>query len=166
MAEKVKRTNPFTPWPHVVKGQTDFDKTYKSIEILDKVVKVGEGDEDFIIEKYVKVTERPIQEVIDADKDSVGVDNILRQVLRSGDMDLLPVDKGECNVDLVGAPESLMDVKQLGQDAEASFGKLPKELTNDLDMTAFVNGMSQEKFDAFIKAVEERNKKEVKKDGE
>ena len=167
MAEKVKKLNsPFAPNGEEHPGQDGWDTTYKTIEIVDTVEKVGEGDKDFVIVKKVLVTETPIQEVIDADKDSVGVENIIKQVMRTGDTSLLPVDKGDCKVDLVGAPESLMELKQMGVDAEKAFKGLDPELTKGMDMAAFVNNMNQEQFDAFIAAVQARvsGKKEEVKD--
>lgn len=145
----------------VWEGQKDFDTTYKSIKIVDYAVKVGEGDEDYVIKQKVIEEETPIQKVIDADKESVGVYNIIQQVLRTGDESLLPTDNGKCDIDLVGAPENLMEVKNLGLQAEQSFNKLPFELTKGMDMKAFVQNMNQEQFDAFIKAVADRSSGKV-----
>lgn len=148
-------------------GQGHFDQDYISIEIVDKVVKVGEGENDFIVTKAVIETKKPIKEVVSVDKDQVGVYNIIKQVMRTGDTSLLPVDKGDCHVDFVGAPENLMEVKALGEKAERSFKALPKELTGSMDMKAFIEGMSQEKFNEFVKAIADRQaQKEGKKDGE
>lgn len=137
-------------------GQKDFDTDYKSITIVDKVVKTGEGDEDYIIQKVVIEDKKPIQEVIDADANSVGVYNIMKMFAQTGDESLLPRDRGDCNVDIVGAPENLMELKQMGQDAEKKFAQLDPELTKGMDMAAFVNNLTQEQFDAFIKAATDR----------
>ena len=172
MAEKIvnkegvviKRTNPFKPYKHKVVGLTGFEQDYETIKIVDVVKKTGEGEQDYVIQKKVLVEKTNIQDVIDQDKDSVGVENIIKQVLRTGDTSLLPVDDGKCNIDLVGAPENLMEVKQLGVDAEKAFKGLPAELVDGMDMTSFVNSMSQEKFDQFIKAVAARNEKAAEKE--
>lgn len=165
--EKNKVINsPFAPNGVVWEGQKDFDTEYVSIEIRDRVVKTGEGENDYIIEKHVVETRTPIQEVIDADAQSVGVNNIIKQVLRTGDTSLLPVDTGNCNVDMVGAPENLMELKALGVQAEQKFNALPNEVTEGRDMVSFVENMSQEKFDSLMKAISDRAnaQKEVKKD--
>lgn len=154
--KKIKRINPFQPVAEAYPGQKDFDEYYEDIKIIDSVKKVGDGEDDYIIVKKVVKSKRKIQDVIDADKDSVGVENIIKQVLRTGDTSLLPVDTGNCNVDLVGVPENLMELKQTAVDAEKAFKELPPELTDGLDMASFVNNMSQEKFDAFIKAMKDR----------
>lgn len=165
MAEKQKRIKGFSSNGvcHVTK---DFDQEYKSISIVDKVTKIGDGDHDFIIEKEVVEEYRPIQEVVDVDKDSVGVYNIIKQVMRTGDTSLLPADDGKCNVDFVGAPESLMEVHQMGVDAVKAFDGLPSELKGEMDMQSFVNSMTQEQFDAFIKAVADRSSGKVEKKDE
>ena len=159
--KKEPRVKGFSNNGVVWEGQSNFDKTYKSIEIVDKVVKTGEGEHDFIVTKEVLVTETPIEDVVQADADSVGVYNIIKQVMRTGDTSLLPQDKGDCNVDLVGAPENLMEVKALGQNAEKAFASLPKELTKGMDMTAFVESFTQEQFDAFVKAIADRTSQKV-----
>ena len=149
----------------------EFDQEYESIKIVDKVQKVGDGDDDYLIVKQVIVEKKPIQEFIDADAQSVGVYNIIKQVLRTGDTSLLPIDKGDCNVDLVGAPSTLMEVKAMGAQAEQAFNSLPGELTKGMDMKAFVDSLTQEQFDAFIKSVADRQvaankkKEEVNENG-
>lgn len=160
MEKQTKRVKGFSNNGVQWEGQKDFDTTYKSIEIRDRVKKTGEGEHDFIVEKVVIVTETPIQEVVDADAMSVGVDNIIKQVLRTGDTSLLPVDNGKCDVDMTGAPETLMELKQMGIDAEKKFAALPNDLTKGQNMVDFVKNMSQESFDSFIKAVNDRLTKE------
>lgn len=161
-----KPINAFSPNGVEWEGQKDFDTEYKSIKIVDKVVKTGEGEDDYIIEKKVIEEFTPIQEVIDADKESVGVYNIIKQVLRTGDESLLPRDTGECNVDFVGAPENLMELQQMGQQAEQNFNKLPDDLVRDRDMATFVKNMTQEEFDAFVKAVADRSSGKVEENNE
>lgn len=134
----------------------EFEKDYTDIEIVDYVEKTGEGENDFVIKKKVVETKRPIVEVVNADAESVGVYNIIKQVVRSGDTSLLPADDGKCKVDFVGAPENLMELKQMGVDAEKNFASLPDELKGGLDLTAFVNSITQEKFDQFLKAIAAR----------
>jgi hypothetical protein len=164
--EKKTRVKGFSDNGVVWEGQKDFDQTYKSIKIVDYAVKVGEADEDYVIMQKVVEEETPIQEVIDADKESVGVYNIIKQVIRTGDESLLPRDDGKCQVDMVGAPETLMEVKNLGIQAEQNFNNLPGELTNGMDMTAFVQNMTQDQFDAFVKAIADRSSGKENKENE
>lgn len=148
--------------PLAVKGwkcslQTDFDQEYVSIKIVDVAKKVGEGDEDYVIKKKVIREKQPIQEVVDADADSVGVYNIIKMVTKTGDLSLLPRDSGNGLVDTTNAPENLMELKEMGKQAEAAFNGLPQELVKGLDMKSFVETMTQDQFDAFIKAVADRS---------
>lgn len=144
----------------------EFEDYYLSIEIYDKVVKTGEGENDFIVVKDVKYSKTPIQEVVDADKDSVGVDNIIKMVLRTGDTSLLPSDKGNPDVDLVNAPEDLMQLKAMGVEAEKKFAGLDPELTKGMNMADFVKNLTQEQFDAFVKAVADRSSGKVEEKNE
>lgn len=164
--DKKPRVKGFSNNGAVWEGQKDFDQDYISIEIVDYVEKTGEGENDYVINKKVVETRTPIKEVVQADADSVGVYNIIKQVMRTGDTSLLPVDKGDCNVDFVGAPETLMEVKALGQNADKIFDELPKELTKGLDMKAFVDSLTQEQFDSFIKAISDRSTGKVEKENE
>lgn len=164
--KKITLNSPFScnGRSHIREGNWDTD--YKSIEIVDVVKKTGDGESAFVVDKKVLVTLTPIQDVIDADKDNAGVAPILKQYALTGDDSILPVDKGS-NVDLVGAPTSLMEMEALGQKAKAAFNGLPKEMTDGLDMKSFVESMSNEKFNQFIEAVAARQakKQEVKSDG-
>lgn len=161
--QQIKRVKGFSNNGVVWKGQDNFETEYDNIEIRDRVKRTGPGEQDFIVEKFVVHTKTPIQEVVDADANSVGVNNIIKQVLKTGDTSLLPVDTGG-EVDFVGAPETLMELKELGKQAEMKFKGLPEEITEGRDMASFVNNMSQEKFDSLMKAINGRAsaQKEVK----
>lgn len=165
MEKKKLLNSPFSPNGVDHPGQSDWDTDYLSIEIVDKVRKIGDGDEDYVIEKKVIETRTPIKEIVDADKDNVGVYPILKQFAMTGDDSLIPMEKDPSNVDLVGVPGSIMEMKQAGIDAEKAFNGLPSELVNGLDMQSFVESMTQEKFNEFINAVAARqSKSEVKGD--
>lgn len=164
--EKKKLNSPFSPNGVKHPGLSGFEDYYESISIVDVVKKTGEGENDFVITKKVVVEKTPIQEVVDADKDNVGVYSILAQFAKTGDDSLLPYEKEGHNVDLVGAPESLMEMKEKGVAAEKMFASLPKGLRGDLDMNAFVSSFTNEQFDAFIKALVARKEKEGNKENE
>lgn len=154
--EQKKRIKGFSNNGAVWEGQKDFDQTYKRITIVDSVEKIGE-DQYSVVKKVIE-EEEPIADVIQADADSVGVYNIIKQVLRTGDQSLLPVDRGNPFVDAVGAPENLMELKALGQEAEKKFNDLPQDLVKGMDMKSFVENLTQDQFDAFVKAVSEKVK--------
>ena len=170
MEKTIKINSPFIPRPYVDDGIKEFDQDYKSIKILDDVKEVGKDDKGepiYVVGKKVVEELIPIADVIAADAASVMTpEKIMRQFLQTGDASLLPADDGKCQVDLVGAPESLMEVKQFGENAQKKFESLPDELKGEMNMVEFVNSMSQEKFDAFIAAVKARAQKtEPESDG-
>lgn len=166
MEQKKHIKNPFFPNGVRHKGLGGFDQFYKSIKIVDVVKKTGEGEGDYVIKKKVIVEKTPIEEVVQADKDNVGVYSILAQFAKTGDTSLLPMEKEGNSVDLVGAPESLMEMKQAGVDAEAMFAKLPKSLRGDMDMNAFVSSFTNEQFEKFVQAIVARKQKEEVKENE
>lgn len=156
MAQQVKRVKGFSNNGVVWEGQKDFDQDYLSIEIVDYVEKTGEGENDYVIKKKVVETREPIADVVARDADQVGVYNIIKQVIRTGDTSLLPADDGKCHVDLVGAPETLMEVKAMGEDAAAKYAELDPALTKGRSLTEFIQNMSQEEFNSFIDAIKSR----------
>lgn len=164
--KKITLNSPFSPNGVKHPGQGSWDENYESIEIVDVVKKIGDGDDDYVIVKKVNRSYTPIKDVVEADRDNVGVAPILKAFVRTGDESLLPMEKEASTVDLVGAPSSIMEIKQQGVDAEKAFAGLPHDLTQGMDMKAFVEGMSQEKFNQFIQAVAARQakKQEVKTD--
>lgn len=162
---KKKLNSPFCSNGVKHEGQKFTDNYYYDLKLVDKVKKIGDGDDDFIVVKRRVVSKTPIEKVVSVDKDNVGVYPILKQFARTGDESIIPMEKEASTVDLVGCPTSIMEMKQRGVDAEKAFAGLPKSLTQGMDMKAFVEGMSQEKFNEFVKALAERaQKKEVKKD--
>ena len=166
MADKVIDRNPLAVKGWQCSLQTDFEQDYVSMKLVDVAKKVGEGDEDYIIEKKVIYEKEPIQEVVNADADSVGVYNIIKMVTKTGDLSLLPRDTGNPLVDTTQAPENLMELKEMGVKAEKAFKKLPQDLVKGLDMKSFVETMTQDQFDAFVKAVADRSSGKVEKKDE
>lgn len=162
--EQKKRVKGFSNNGVKWSGQTDFDTDYISISIVDVVKKTGEGENDFIIEKKVVEEREPIADVVARDADQVGVYNIIKQVMRTGDTSLLPMDDGKCHVDLVDAPETLMEVKAMGQEASDKFGQLDPSLVKGRTLAEFVQSLTESEFNDFINALKGRHadKSEVK----
>ena len=154
--QQVKRVKGFSNNGVKWEGQKDFDQDYISIEIVDYVEKTGEGENDFVIKKKVVETREPIADVVARDADQVGVYNIIKQVMRTGDTSLLPMDDGKCQVDLVGAPETLMEVKAMGEDAAKKYAGLDPRLTKGRTLAEFVANLSNEELNEFINAVKGR----------
>lgn len=165
MEKTAKKINSPFAGSHRGTAKQEFDTKYEKISIVNAVKKTGTGENDYVVYKKVIREYTPIKEVVSADAESCGVQNIIKQVLLTKDTSILPVDKG-VNADLLNAPENLMELKQRGIDAQQKFESLPQELVNGQSMTSFVENMSQERFNEFAKALADRlakkDKKEVK----
>lgn len=159
--------NYLPPVADCVFDDSDDAKYIISHELKDKVVKTGDGEDDFVIEqKFVETSRVNRQEYIDSFKDDVGVLNILRKVELTGDITLLnervrasvPVDEDgkEKVVDVSGItdPEAVRNGLKNVSDVLA---KMPTDLKE-----AILN-LQGEELDEFLKnygAAPEADKKD------
>lgn len=143
-------------------GQKDFDQTYKSVEIKKRVKKIGDGDEDFIIEDYEVVTETPIQEVLDAQKDDVGIEAFMKPYVLTGEP--LPNVEVDSRVqDFTKFPEDPADAIKVGDNMMKAFYSLDPALRgNAKTPEEFLKSLSEEKFKTWL--MSKFPKKEVKED--
>jgi len=132
-------------------GQKDFDTTYKEVTIKQRVKRVGDGDNDFIIEEYEEVKEVPIREVIDAQVDSVGIEAYMRPYQLAG-VDIPGVEVSDDIQDFSQFPEDPADVIKIGDAMLDNFNKLPADLRGDAKTPEeFLASLTQEKFEAWLK---------------
>lgn len=146
-------------------GQKDFDECYKEVTIKQRVKKIGDGENDFIIEEYEEVKEIPIREVIDAQVDQVGIEAYMRPYQMAG-MDLPGVVVGEDIADFSEMPEDPADVANVGDQMMKNFYSLPEDLRgNAKTPEEFFASFSQEKWDAWLasKVNVEKGKEENEK---
>lgn len=171
MHESLWLCNPFVPKmnfrkPSKACEDTDEHKYIYSRELKDVYEKVGDSKTDFVVSQEVVETSKiNRQEYIDSFKDDVGILNILRKVVQTGDLTLLnervrssvPVgdDGKEQIVDISGIdnPESV----------RSYLGNMNKVLNSmPADVRDAVINMDGEQLKAFL---ENLNKpQEVKKD--
>ena len=105
--------NAFIPKKHNPNLNTiKWDEYYIDRVLKDKVVKTGEGEDDFTIVKVVVEDKRSIKETIDAQADEVGLENILKRYALTGDESILPqsvnANGGEV-FDMTQLPQDLID---------------------------------------------------------
>ena len=147
-------------------GQTDFDTTYKEITIKQRVKKVGEGENDFIIEEYEEVKEFPIQEVIDAQKDEVGIEAYLRPYTIAG-VEPPAVEVSERVQDFTKFPDDSADAIKIGDQMMKEFYKLDPALRgNAKSPEEFLNNLTTERLTNWLKSkvnVEKGDKENGKK---
>lgn len=136
MENKKKLNNPFV-------GRNDgFVSTgndYSCPELsevieVQKVKKTGDGDEDFVVFKELKINKvLNRQEFVNQFKDDVGVLNVLKRVGVSGDQSLLnerPVASG--HMDLTNMPDNIIDAGNMIDRANDLYNKLPDDIKNKL----------------------------------
>ena len=146
-------------------GQKDFDQTYKEVTIKKRVKKIGDGDEDFIIEEYEEVKEGPIREVIDAQVDEVGIEAYLRPYQMAG-QEPPSVVVGDDVQDFSQFPEDPADAIKVGDQMMAAFYALDPALRGDAKTPAeFLASITDEKLKAYYASkLNVGKKEEVKED--
>lgn len=149
--------NAFIPKKHdPVFNPNKPDVYYFDVKLVDKVKKIGPGDEDYIIEKKEVISKQLIQEVIDAQADDVGLEAALKKFAITGDPSVLPsaLPEGGETFDMSGMPEDLIDVNNYLNDMKAKFDALPEALKQGRDFNAFMSTINQQQFDAYIASLQ------------
>lgn len=146
-------------------GQKDFDTTYKEVTIKKRVKRIGDGEEDFIIEEYEDVKEISIREVIDAQVDEVGIESYMKPYAMAG-VDLPGVVVKDDVQDFTGFPEDPADAIKVGDDMLKAFYSLDPLLRGDAKTPEeFLNSISDTKLKAYYESkLNVGKKEEVKND--
>lgn len=168
MAEK-KPLSPFKARFNAPKF-SDFDKYYIDREV--KVVfkstgqKDAEGHELGIADDIVIDKKIDIQEYLDSQADSVGVESYLRALSLQGDsIENYATQVGEEVDDFSEFPDTLADAMTLGDKSREAFEKMDPALKgNHTTIEGFLNSLSKESIQAYIKGIVEASM--PKKEGE
>ena len=133
-------------------GQKDFDQTYKEVTIKKRVKRVGDGDEDFIIEEYEDVKEIPIKEVIESQCDQVGIEAYMRPYQMAG-VDLPGVEVSDKIFDVSNFPEDPADAIKVGDAMMKAWQSLDPMLKGDAKTPEeFLNTINDERLKAYFEA--------------
>lgn len=149
--------NAFIPKKHdPIFNPNKPDVYYYDVKLVDKVKKIGPGDEDYIIEKKEVVTKQLIQEVIDSQADDVGLEAALKKFAITGDPSVLPeaLPENGATFDMTGMPQDLIEANNYFNDMKAKFDALPDALKQGRDFNAFMSTITQEQFDAYIASLQ------------
>lgn len=157
MAEKKSQT--FSPFITRIDApkKSDFDKFYIDPEYKEVYRKAGidkDGQEFGTVEVVAVLTKRDIAEYINAQADSVGVAAYMRALAVQGDSldNYNTVVDGEKVVDYSNCPDTLADTMMLGEKAKEAFANLDPALKGGhTTIDGFLNSLTQEKLDAYIK---------------
>lgn len=130
-------------------GQKDFDSTYKEITIKRRVKRIGDGDEDFIIEEYEDVKETPIREIIDAQVDDVGIEAYMKPYLLAG-VDLPDVKVSGEIQDFTQFPEESVYGIEVGDMMCSVWNNMDPELKGDCkSVEEFLSSITDERLKAY-----------------
>lgn len=161
--------NAFIVKPHEPRlNKVKYDEYYIDRWFKDKVVKCGDGEEDFTIVKVVVEDKRSIKDTIAAQADDVGLENILKKFALTGDESILPesVVSNEQVADFTQMPQDLIEAQNLFNAQEAAFNSLPKDLVKGRTFAEFMANINQDEFAAWQAALKAKMTPEKEKEGE
>lgn len=147
-------------------GQKDFDKTYKEITIKQRVKKIGDGENDFLVEEYEEVKETPIAEVLAAQVDQVGIEAYLRPYQIAG-VEPPSVHVGDEIFDTTQFPEDPADVSRVGDEMMRVFNSMDPELRGDAkNVEDFLSSITDERLKAYYASKLKLNVEKGKEENE
>ena len=143
--------------------QDKFDEFYIDYEIKQVVKKIGEGEEDFIVEDKIIEHKRDIVQEINAQADQVGVYNLMKRIAMTKDDSLMPEPMPKTGVtsDFTNVPDNLLDADLMAKERIKQFNALPDSLKKGRSFEEFVNTFNQDEFNVWLKSMQP-----VKKDGD
>lgn len=152
-------------WSPVPKkpGVKGFAKYYYNYEVKQVVKKVGEGEDDFVLEDKIITHRDLIQSVLDAQADQVGVYNIIERAVRTGDNSLLKsaqVHVSDEILDITNAPTDLADGLHKAQASQAAYASLDPALTKGRTLEQFLLTITPDEFAAWQASLKKTEKKE------
>lgn len=155
-------------------GQKDFDKYYFDVTEKEVFKPSGEKDADTgeqlgVVEKKLIVKKIDIAEMLKSQLDSVGVESYMRALALQGDSIEnyhTVVDENKIQ-DFSQMPEDLAGVMTAGDKAKEAFANLDPALKGDhTTIEGFLNGLTQDKIDAYINSRIEALTPKVENKGE
>lgn len=167
--EKKKLNNPFVGLINKPDAlTTDFSKSnkdkFEEYVIVDSVKKIGEGDEDFVIDKKCKViTSVNRKDYINSFRDDVGILNIMKKVSTTGDISLLkqrnlpnmPVDEAgkQDVIDISDMPVDVQEAVAFVKAAKENYSKLDPTIKNNASFGDIGNSVNNADIQKYIDQV-------------
>ena len=158
----MKKNSPFLVSNVETIFQKDFDEFYIDYELKQVVKKVGDGEDEFIIEDKVIEHKRDIRQEINAQADQVGVYNLMKRVALTGDDSLMPEPMPKTGVtsDYTNVPDNLLDADLLAKQRKAEFDALPDSIKKGRSFEQFVSSFTQDEFNVWLKSLAPEKEKE------
>ena len=129
---------------------------YVSKKIVLKTVITGYQDDDKqtpigVMVPTVVEEKTNIKELINSHANEVGVANVIRRILATGDMSLLEQNKAQY-IDTTTLPKSISDVQAKALALESIYANIPAELKKDMTLSEFVKTMTDDRIVEYYKA--------------
>lgn len=174
MPDALDCINPFhrpskgLPEPYQTKGRDD-DKYIIERAVVDKVVKTGEKDTDYILKpELVEISRKNRADFINSFREDVGILNIVKKVQLTGDATLLNQRQVEIGyADITDLPKDKIEAMQAVQAGVDAFDELPDEIKKKMSFKQFAE-QNKDEYDALIADIVEKvkNSQESQKKGE
>lgn len=132
-----------------------YQEDYIDYEIKQVKKSTGPNEDDFeVINKEIEIKTN-IREYINSYKDKVGIDAILKQFDRTGDLSLFN-QVPEMHADLTGLPEMPPELAKNPDEITRAFAKIDPELRGKMTPKEFIESLNQEKLDAYLNKLVEK----------
>lgn len=130
------------------KGLTGFDKDYIDRKVIPIVKKTGPNETDYIIVLKKIDSKKSIYDCVNAEVDSVGVYNVLKQLIRENGEQAVNqmINDSKVNVsdinnapinDISDMPTNLMEAVDKVNSIKDIYNSLPKDITAGKDIVEF-----------------------------
>lgn len=111
------------------KGRVFESSDIVSYYMKEVVKKVGEGEDDFVVEKVLTEYDRtPREDYINSFANDVGVKNMIRKAIANGQDPSICFRAKGGYVDLTKAPGSMTELEQSLQSADKAYESLPADM--------------------------------------
>ena len=152
-----KIISPFTSFVNASK-QTGFDKYYIDRQVVTVFKSTGQKDENGnslgVAEQKIIDKKVDIRELLESQKDSVGVESYIRALSIQGEnINDYGTQVDNSIVDFSNCPDNLADTMLLGDQAKAAFESLDPALKgNHTTIEGFLNSLTKDSVDSYLKA--------------
>lgn len=143
---------------HSYEGKGDFDKYYLDVKEREVFKGTGEKDPDTgeelgVVEKKLLVRKVDINEYLESQRDSVGVESYMKALVSQGeDLAEYHTQVDEKVNDFTGMPEDLAGVMLAGDAAKKAFAEMDPALKGGhTTIEGFLNSLTRDSVDAYIK---------------
>lgn len=145
----------------------NYETDIVEYDIVQKVVKTGEGDEDYIIkDKEIEVSRINRQEFLNSQAKDHSVYGIIDKVIKTGDATLLHKgDEGVYGDGTLLLADRADIVNASARAKEDIIKNIPADLIGDLSIDEFVKGITEEAIKKYYAAKNKTEEKEVVNNG-